>query len=472
VSSRPKTLPLVIALFALLLCAAPAAAETYTVTRTDDPNPAPCEPGNCSLRGALNASNATTAVDDVVVVPASASPYLIQYEMLSLFINDETEVRGAGANQTVVKGDGQESVFSVGIGVKATLSGMTLTGGTSAIQSNSELVVRDVSIEGNEWNGGTAGIITNGPLTVESSFLGFNRTNSVTSGVIFANAPVTIVNSTIAHNTSKAGLGAISSNSSVTLVNSAVVSNRSETAPAAAVGGSPLTVRNSVFADNRDAAGLLNCTSAGPLTSFGGNVSDDASCGTGATDKPNVNPLLGALALHGGTTQVYELLAGSPAIDAAAQCPAVDQRGVARPQGAACDSGPYEFVPGAVAPPGDREFFMKVGKKLRLTKKRVVRVKLTCPETEASPPCRGRVTLSRLPLIFDGPHTMQMRLLVARFSIAAGKTKTLAVRAPRSTRMFLPRTPGAWKVSLRVAAEDAAGNKWEIRKKRAPLIRR
>ncbi|HEU4737570.1 MAG TPA: choice-of-anchor Q domain-containing protein [Solirubrobacterales bacterium] len=466
--SRLIALPLVLALVALLLGAATASAQTYTVTRTDDPIPGACEPSDCSLREAVMASNNSTGVDDVVVVPANPSPYIIQYEFLSFFISDETEVRGAGANQTVVKGDGQESIFAVGAGIKATLAGMTITNGTSAIQSNSELVVRDVSIEGNEWNGGTAGIITNGPLTVESSFLGFNRTNTLTSGVIFSNAPVTVINSTIAHNTSKEGQGAIGGNSSVTIVNSAIVSNRSETAPAAAVGGVPLSVRNSVFADNRDATGLHSCASAGPLTSFGGNVSDDASCGTGATDKPNVNPLLGTLALHGGTTKVYDLLAGSPAIDAASQCPAVDQRGVARPQGAACDSGPYELVP-TPQPAADREFSMKVGKKLRLRKK-TIRVRLTCPASEVSSPCRGKVSVADPPLVFRGAHTLQARPLEGKFTIRPGKTKWLPLREPRGRSKRLPDGPGKWKVGLVVLAEDGAGNEWKYLKKKAPLI--
>jgi hypothetical protein len=40
------------------------------------------------------------------------------------------------------------------------------------------------------------------------------------------------------------------------------------------------------------------------------------------------------------------LLAGSPAVDAALleNCPATDQRGVSRPQGAGCDIGAYESV--------------------------------------------------------------------------------------------------------------------------------
>lgn len=469
--SRLKALPIALVLVAALLGSATASAQTYTVTRTDDPNPAPCEPGNCSLRGALAASNATTGVNDVVVIPANSNPYLIQYEFLSFFISDETEVRGAGANQTVVKGDGEESIFAVGAGIKATLTGMTITNGTSAIQSNGELILRDVSIEGNEWNGGTAGIITNGPLTVESSFLGFNRTNTLTAGVIFSNAPVTIVNSTIAHNTSKEGPGAIGGNSAVTLVNSAVVSNRSETA-AAAVGGVPLTVRNSVFADNRDATGPLNCTSAGPLTSFGGNVSDDATCGATGTDKPNVNPLLGSLALHGGTTQVYDLLPGSPAINAASQCPALDQRGVGRPQGAACDSGPYELVPPPVlAPPLDREFSMKVGKKLRVVK-RGVRVRLTCPSSEVSPPCRGKVTLAGLPHPpgRSGMRALKVRKKSATFAIGAGQTKAVLVRMSRKVAEALPKRARLKKGLLLVTAEDAAGNKWDLKKKRPLLV--
>lgn len=448
---------LALALAALLLVGAGSAvAATYTVTRTDDPNPAPCEPADCSLRGALTAANATTSVDDVVVLPASAAPYLLQYEFLTFTIKDEVEVRGAGASQTVVKGDGQETIFYVEPGVKATLTGLTITGGTSAIQNNGEATVRGVSIEGNKWNGGTAGIITNGPFTVEGSFLGFNRTEAASGGAIHTNAPLTIINSTIAQNFSKDGPGAISTNAAVSIVNSALVSNRSETASPAAVGGVPLTVRNSIFADNRNATGLLNCASAGPLTSFGGNVSDDGSCGTTATDKPNVNPLLGSLDLHGGTTRVYDLLAGSPAIDAAQQCPAVDQRGVTRPQGAACDSGPYEYVPPVTPPPpGDSALRMRLGKgKLFVDGKGRTKVRLTCPSSEASPPCSGKVKLT-------GRFSSS-----AKFKIGAGKTKAVVLRLPKGALSFLEENPEKRKAGVLVRARDGAGNRQTIKQKR------
>jgi hypothetical protein len=77
------------------------------------------------------------------------------------------------------------------------------------------------------------------------------------------------------------------------------------------------------------------------------NVFTDATCYAGASDQVVADVGLGPLAGNGGPTLTHALLAGSPAIDAAddAICPATDQRGVVRPQGAGCDVGAYEYVP-------------------------------------------------------------------------------------------------------------------------------
>jgi hypothetical protein len=47
---------------------------------------------------------------------------------------------------------------------------------------------------------------------------------------------------------------------------------------------------------------------------------------------------------NGGPTQTHALRAASPARDAGGAdfCPDIDQRGVTRPQGPACDMGSYE----------------------------------------------------------------------------------------------------------------------------------
>jgi hypothetical protein len=469
--SRLKTLSLALVTLALLLVPAGSAiAATYTVTRTDDPIPGPCEPADCSLREALMAANGTTAVDDVVVVPASAAPYLIQYEFIPFTIADETEVRGAGATQTVVKGDGQETVFAIG-GVKTILVGLTITNGKGAIENNGALTIRGVSIEHNEHELTAGGITSGGPVTIESSFLGYNRTKTATGGALHSNGPVTIVNSTIAHNSSETGPAALGVNALLTIRNSALVSNRSEAAGSAGAAAIELTLRDSIFADNRNATGLRNCSSGTP-TSLGGNVSDDDTCGTGPSDRPNVDARLGTLALHGGTTPLYALLPGSPAIDFATACPPLDQRGATRAPGAACDSGPYESPLGPPPPAmGDKEFFMRVGKKLRL-RKNAIWVRLACPASEVSPPCRGRISIGNPPLIHRGSGltTLEGQFLKANFTIWPGRTKVVPVRRPFAKAKRLPQRAGTWKVGLIVKAEDAAGNDWFVKRKRAPLI--
>jgi hypothetical protein len=63
----------------------------------------------------------------------------------------------------------------------------------------------------------------------------------------------------------------------------------------------------------------------------------------------DVDPLLAPLADNGGSTQTMALDPASPAVDAGPPkrrlgCPARDQRGVQRPQGAHCDMGAFELT--------------------------------------------------------------------------------------------------------------------------------
>jgi hypothetical protein len=91
-----------------------------------------------------------------------------------------------------------------------------------------------------------------------------------------------------------------------------------------------------------------NCAALPENASQGHNLSDDGSCVFKSTgDIVKVNAKIGPLQDNGGPTLTHALLDGSPAIDAgdAAKCTAVDQRGVARPQGPACDIGAYEWQP-------------------------------------------------------------------------------------------------------------------------------
>ena len=107
-----------------------------------------------------------------------------------------------------------------------------------------------------------------------------------------------------------------------------------------------LTLANSIVAANGDYGCFLAPFGGGAvsITSLGGNVLTDGTCNPIASDQIVGDALLDALSDNGGATQTHALLPGSPAVDAAdlASCPTTDQRGVARPQGAGCDSGAFE----------------------------------------------------------------------------------------------------------------------------------
>ena len=84
-----------------------------------------------------------------------------------------------------------------------------------------------------------------------------------------------------------------------------------------------------------------------------GAVDDDCAFTPGPADITGtpaapVDARLGPLGANGGPTEPVPLLPGSPALDRtpAGTCPppAVDQRGITRPQGPACDAGAYELV--------------------------------------------------------------------------------------------------------------------------------
>jgi len=140
------------------------------------------------------------------------------------------------------------------------------------------------------------------------------------------------------------------------MVNATVTANVSHPSGPAAIfvgtfttAGASLSVANSVVGHNQGIGCVVGAFGSGPvsLTSGGHNVATDATCAPVPTDQVVGSALLGPLGDNGGPTPTHALLPSSPAIDAAdpALCPATDQRGVARPQGAACDVGSFERTP-------------------------------------------------------------------------------------------------------------------------------
>jgi beta-glucanase (GH16 family) len=222
----------------------------------------------------------------------------------------------------------------------------------------STLVLRRCTIRGNTTqlvDGGGVYVFFNTTVTVDATTIEGNTAGNVGGG-IRSLGNVTIVNSTLSGNTSTAWYGgaAFHTDGVMQIVNSTVTANISNPSGPAALfvgtftnAGATLRLTNSIVAGNTSAGCFAGFFGSGPvvLASGGHNVASDGSCNlTAAGDQPGVDALLGALADNGGPTATHLLLPGSSAIDAAnpALCPPVDQRGVTRPQGAACDVGSVE----------------------------------------------------------------------------------------------------------------------------------
>jgi hypothetical protein len=166
---------------------------------------------------------------------------------------------------------------------------------------------------------------------------------------------MTITNSTLSGNTATGWHGGaiFQTDGNVTISSSTVANNIGpDWAPSTffigQFGGSfvpTLTLTNTIVTGNHwYACERFASGTAANVVSGGHNVVQDASCNPVASDLIVGDAMIGPLAGNGGPTLTHALLPGSPAIDAAADlaCPATDQRGVARPQGAHCDVGAFE----------------------------------------------------------------------------------------------------------------------------------
>lgn len=247
-------------------------------------------------------------------------------------------------------------------------------GGGGLMLSSGTVLITDSTISGN--NGSSGGGITTFPetsLTINNGSLSGN-TASILGGGIRNRGALALTNSTISGNNARDGGGMFDSSCGacfVTIKNVTITSNTASLEGGGIDTGNSLgglTLLNTVVANNVAPTGP-DCS--GPFSSLGHNlVGNSTNCsftaatgdleGTGASP---IDPKLGPLQDNGGPTFTHALLASSPAIDAGNPavpgsggnaCEANDQRGVARPQGAACDIGAYEAVIGLYSiTPGD-----------------------------------------------------------------------------------------------------------------------
>lgn len=145
--SFPSRLP--VAAIALLLFAQVAHGETFLVTRTDDPLPDGCQPGDCSLREAATAASANDPFAGSDTIELAAGNYTLIRGALQR-PDSEVELVGAGSAQTRIDTDAglfdapRNHALSVrGVTVATTDFNVLTMGATSA---PGHLVLDDVTV--------------------------------------------------------------------------------------------------------------------------------------------------------------------------------------------------------------------------------------------------------------------------------------------------------------------------------------
>jgi hypothetical protein len=250
-----------------------------------------------------------------------------------------------------------------------TLANSTITGNSGGgVYNLDTLTLTYSTIMGNS---GRSGVSNHGALTLTNSTVMGNTASFFGGGV--SNGPydtLTLVNSTITGNSAHSGGGVFNYNfGTVTLTNSTITGNTAgyEGGGVFNDGGNypgALTLAHTLVAGNTASSAAEIINSGGVITAnnfnlFGydglTNVQAFQGFAPGATDltatSDGSNPtaltdiLDTTLQDNGGPTLTHALVSGSPAIDASpadAYCESIDQRGVSRPQGVACDIGAFE----------------------------------------------------------------------------------------------------------------------------------
>jgi len=422
---RIKSIPVACALAALaLLVPAAGQAATYKVNTTADTSVGGgclTDPA-CSLRDAVLASGETADPEDLILIPAG--DYSISNGELSVSGPGTVTIRGEGARKTIVDAHQTSRVFNVSAD-KAVIEGLTVTGGLTELTGGGEapgdgggilafeggeIVLQGVNVSGNVagQNGGGVSAPPEGSnrtaVTILDSTISGNRVSGgaaeALGGGVYVLGKLFMTNSTVSGNSVESsaltpvvqGGGVLLAidptsleGSEGSILNSTIAGNSVGAAglagglavynPTPAMGGSAtLAVKNTIVAGNTGPAGPSDCALVAMPTSDH-NLAGDGSCMfTDAGSKQGVNPQLGGLGNNGGETDTQALAAGSPALDAGTNdgCPATDQRGVARPQGSACDIGAFELAAGPPAPTGATKASADLRLKIKSKPKRPV----------------------------------------------------------------------------------------------------
>ena len=325
----------------------------FIITKTADTNDGVCD-ADCSLREAIANSNINPATDTITFDPALVStPTTVSLGGTRLDITDNVIITGPGADLLTINANNLSQIYSVGPGIGAEISGMSLTGGNAAgsfqeggaIYVAGELTLKAVHIYGNyaPLGGAIAGEFDVSIVNIIDSTIANNTAQNV--GGVYAYGSANLINSTVSGNNAPGGFVGglyIYGGTSVPTIKNSTITNNTAASGGGVFSDAPnLQIGGSIIAGNfandasQDIAGLLGESLGYNLVGVADLVPQFTALGdqTGTSVVP-LDPRLAPLAGNGGRvpTHAFDLSSGlSPAIDAGnAFGLSLDARGLAR----------------------------------------------------------------------------------------------------------------------------------------------
>ncbi len=271
-------------------------AASFTVTRTDDTERGACNPGDCSLREAIEAANALAPETSTITLPAGTYGLTIAQR---LSMSADITITGAGSAATIVDGNQLVGVFDI-IGTDE-IDGITVRNGLDAsgaggggIHNGGTFTGTDLALDGNTTNGPGGGLFNEGTAYLIQGML---RNNMAAEGGGFSNTGfISVLGSfTIDGNTSTAEGGGVRNDGFVSLDNTnppvppapptgggTISANHSGTSGGGIYNTGLISLMNVALDGNRAAADGGALWNAGSLDAVNGTISRSAAGGNGA----------------------------------------------------------------------------------------------------------------------------------------------------------------------------------------------
>jgi predicted outer membrane repeat protein len=343
--------------------------------------------------------------NQILFASALAGSSIVLASQLNLDHNVAVTIDGSGAPGLGLDGSGATLLFNVASGSIVTIRDLQMVNGKGvgsdggAITNAGTLTVTDSVFNNNHSSSGGA-IRNSGTLNINHGTLSNNTASGLGGAIDMQGGVLTMADSSVTGNHASAGGGVfLAADATLNLTRSNVSTNHAfDTSGGGVAGNGHFLIGNSTFFGNTAAGDggaiysnkdsntniLVNTTLSGNSATHGGNAANAAgtlllrnsivtsasagsnchgtiTIGTGVLTWPAndttcgafgvADPMLGTLRDNGGPS--FTMLPGpdSAAIDvgnnstcASAPVNDLDQRGVVRPQGAACDLGAIEVV--------------------------------------------------------------------------------------------------------------------------------